>query len=623
LCQLVEGLPLGVELAAAQLGAFSVVEIVTAVESNLGRLSAALQNLPPRHHSIRAVFEYSWSRLTLAEQQSLAQLSVFRGGFSAEAAEAVAGANWERLLALVNKSLVRFGQARRYELHELLRQFAAEKLAGSSPNLAEDTRDRHCAYYLCLVAQRAADLEGQTMHQALNELRPEMDNLRQAWHWALRQGHFELLKNSLTALQQFYLRLGFIREGETIFRQAAERVEAQPSEGLTLSVLLGQLMLARLAFLFPLLQYDHIIELAQTVIRLGQQAGDAKLVVIALEQWSHSLFLQGRYAPAQCQLEQAQAQAQAAGLRLLEAQILGRLGKTWIYQGETAPAQRCYEQALALYRQLGQQRGEMSVLHDLGELYYEQGDYEQSKVCVEQELAFQREMGAPTDLSAALSNLGDIYLRLGMYTPAKRCYTESLQVADRLESPYDACFALDSLGLVAHYQDDDAGALTYLSRALAIAEAGAPRIQGYILTHLGLILLARGELSGAAEVYQQAVALRQSLGQTHFAMESRAGLAKARLVQGDLAQAQAEVSEILAYLETPHSLEQVEEPALVYLICYEVLTTVQDQRAEELRQAARSLIQTRAAKLRDEALRRSYLENIPFHRVLAIEPFSL
>jgi tetratricopeptide (TPR) repeat protein len=258
-------------------------------------------------------------------------------------------------------------------------------------------------------------------------------------------------------------------------------------------------------------------------------------------------------------------------------------------------------------------------LHDLGELYYEQGDYEQSKTCVEQELSFQRQRGVPADLSAALSNLGDIYLRLGLYTPAKKSYTESLQVAESLESPYDACFALDSLGLVAHYQGDDPGALVYLSRALAIAETGAPRIQGYILTHLGQIFLTRGELGRAAEVYEQAVAVRESLGQTHFAMESRAGLAKTLLTQKNLAQAQAEVAEILAYLETAHNLERVEEPALVYLICGEVLTAAQDQRAEELWQAARNLVQTRAAKIKDKALRCSYLENVPFHRGLAIE----
>ena len=122
-------MPLAVELAAGWVEMLSLADIAQEIQQSLDFLETDLQNVPSRHRSIQAVFESSWQQLDKTERDVLSKLSVFRGGFTREAAQAVAGANLRQLAQLVNKSLLQFGKEQnRYSIHELLRQFGAEKL---------------------------------------------------------------------------------------------------------------------------------------------------------------------------------------------------------------------------------------------------------------------------------------------------------------------------------------------------------------------------------------------------------------------------------------------------------------------------------------------------------------
>ena len=145
LCRLVEGMPLGIELAAAWVQTLSCQEIAQETERSLDFLAVSARDVPDRHRSIRAVFDHSWKLLSAEEQQVMRRLSVFRGGFRREAAEAVAEATLPLLSALIDKSLLRRTAANRYDLHELVRQYAEAKLQ-DIPQEFETTRDRHSAY---------------------------------------------------------------------------------------------------------------------------------------------------------------------------------------------------------------------------------------------------------------------------------------------------------------------------------------------------------------------------------------------------------------------------------------------------------------------------------------------
>jgi predicted ATPase len=142
ICQLLEGVPLGIELASAWVRVLSCERIAAEIQRDLDFLTTSLRDVPERHRSMRVVFDHSYARLSDTERDVFCKLSVFRGGFRQEAAEKVAGASLPILVALVDKSLLRQTSTGRYDAHELLRQYAAEKLH-ETPDVEERTRNLH------------------------------------------------------------------------------------------------------------------------------------------------------------------------------------------------------------------------------------------------------------------------------------------------------------------------------------------------------------------------------------------------------------------------------------------------------------------------------------------------
>jgi predicted ATPase/DNA-binding SARP family transcriptional activator len=186
ICQLAEGVPLAIELAASWLRVLSGPEILAELEQGLDFLTSSLQNVPARHRSLRAVFEHSWALLLPLEQSLFQRLSVFRGGFRREAAAAVVGASLLLLAGLADKSLLRRNAEGRYEVHELLRQYAEEHLRSTAGEF-EQVHDQHCRYYADLLAAYQPQLQGSgaELQAAMAALHAEQENVRAAWNWAV------------------------------------------------------------------------------------------------------------------------------------------------------------------------------------------------------------------------------------------------------------------------------------------------------------------------------------------------------------------------------------------------------------------------------------------------------
>lgn len=209
ICHLVQGMPLGLLLAAAWLELLSPAEIATEIEKSLDFLAADLVDLPPRQRSMLAVFQRSWEMMTVSEQGVLAKLSVFRGGFTREASEEVAGANLRILLALVNKSLLqRQQESGRYTMHELLRQFAAMKRRESDAK--DQTLLAHCRYFADLVPGEVR--RSLSFYPFLIRLRyaADRENFFRAWDYALAQGQSGELAHLARAVADFHWERGIV-----------------------------------------------------------------------------------------------------------------------------------------------------------------------------------------------------------------------------------------------------------------------------------------------------------------------------------------------------------------------------------------------------------------------------
>ncbi len=219
ICRLVDGMPLGIELAASWVSVLSCAEIADGIAGNIDFLATSMRDVPERHRSLRATIDQSWRLLTDEQRSAFSRLSVFRGSFDRSAAVAVTGADLRLLSELVAKSLLRRPDFGRFELHELLRQYAAEQLR-LSPREEADARERHARHYAAMLLERQAILMGPELAAARDELRGELDNLRAAAEWIVAEDDEHVALPALEAFYTFLWMHSWFEGGETLERLA-------------------------------------------------------------------------------------------------------------------------------------------------------------------------------------------------------------------------------------------------------------------------------------------------------------------------------------------------------------------------------------------------------------------
>ncbi len=192
-------------------------EVSEVSEQPIDFLSAGWADVPVRQRSMRAVFDHSWRLMRIREQALMQALSVFRGGFRAEAAYFVAGATLAEIRRLVEQSLVGRASGGSYGIHELLRQYAEERLA-RTPVAEREARDRHAAYYVHVLHRWFEDAKGPRQVAALSEMDGEIDNARAAWDWIVNQGDLAQMAQAVDGLCLYYIRRVRERGGGTCVR---------------------------------------------------------------------------------------------------------------------------------------------------------------------------------------------------------------------------------------------------------------------------------------------------------------------------------------------------------------------------------------------------------------------
>ncbi|MBK8022968.1 MAG: hypothetical protein IPK19_16465 [Chloroflexi bacterium] len=229
ICNLVGGMPLAIELAATWVDTLSPCEIADEIEQNLDILGANRRDTPNGQHSIRAAFDRSWAMLDSTQQAAFRRLSVFRGGFTREAGEAVAGVGLRNLQALVNKSLLRRNPAsNRYEFHELLRHYAMEQLEAAGE--ASQVYREHALHFASFMADRWPRLRDREQKSALHEVEADIENARAAWQYWVKDRNVEQLRQFLHTFWAVYEIRGWYITGVDLFEQAVIVVRALNTE---------------------------------------------------------------------------------------------------------------------------------------------------------------------------------------------------------------------------------------------------------------------------------------------------------------------------------------------------------------------------------------------------------
>jgi predicted ATPase/DNA-binding XRE family transcriptional regulator len=438
ICQLVEGLPLGLELAATWVNTLSCREIVEEIEHSLDFLTTTKRDVPERHRSLHAVFEYSWNLLSAEEQNTLMQLSAFQGGFRRAAAEHVAEATLSSLASLARKSFIRRSELNRYDQHELVRQYSAAHLH-EDPQNETSTRDRHARYYLALWAKNEHSLKSVGQREALRELLEEIDNFRAAWDWSLLRADFEALTSCLRAFLIVYDLRGWFAEGIERLEGMIHLPQVQPAA-------LGMASSMQGWFHFRRGQLQEALERFDTGLTVLRTLDDPKSLAEALTLSGPLMTSLGESEKALQRAEEGLSVARVSGDQWRVAHALMMKGGILAGWGKYEEAYASSEEALTLFRELGDIRMTVVTLNTLGFATRQLSRYAEARQFLQESLELIIPAEDPWTLGTAYGNLGMVELAQGNPSEARSLLQTSVSLFSELGMMEDVAFYLAYLG---------------------------------------------------------------------------------------------------------------------------------------------------------------------------------
>lgn len=612
ICHLVEGLPLGLELAATWVRDFSVQQIAESLAEDFALLETDLRDISPRHRNIAAVFEHSWALLTFDEQAALPQLAVFRGGFDLAAAKEVAGVSPLVLTRLRYKSLLRGSGDGRYTMHELLRQLAFRKL---NENLAvvEQTQTRHSHYFFDLLQTQAEHLNGIHAAQASAALQVELDNIRQAWRWAVATSAFEAIQHSASGLAAFFAHAGLASEGVQLLQMAIDSSETLHAE---LPDLLPYLLVKQLSVVDSKSTLDEMMPIIERTLLLTEQ--DPALSLLAAETylvWSGNLLLQlSDPKQARVYLNQAYDFASTTDDPEFLARFYCEFGRNYLYSGQFDEALDVLQKALTIFQSLGHLRGQALVYSRLAPAYAEGFRLGPGLYCDREALRLYLEVDDATKLCTAHHNLAESYVLLGAYEQASDHTLRSLEMSQQQGLTVDVINTRSLRALIL----DRLGQTQEAERQYQATIADQKALKLYFVLRYALLdwgdfQLRAGRLAEAEITFDEAIRLNADL--PHMLLTAQVKQAIVYLAQGKLEKALDLVQKAWPQLESKHGAG-LPFPLNTMYECYSIFQAWGDGRAEVALEMALDVLKRTAAEIDDPEMRASFLNKVPVNKQL-------
>ncbi|MEZ4662975.1 MAG: tetratricopeptide repeat protein [Caldilineaceae bacterium] len=509
ICHLVEGLPLAIELAAALARSRPLSTLVDELRDGFDVLATSLRDVPPRHRSLQIVFDMSWGTLTPVLQTRLARLSVFRGGFTAAAAQQITDTDTPQLAELGEKSLLTHDMVTdRFALHPVVRAYAAAKLSAVEPSVAElveapptPTVKKHIRYYLTLLAEHSDALQKESPQHAVAALEPDLENVRLAWQNGLAlsvpksweppgsSGNeseaepveavepmaelveaADLLYAALASLSVYYQLRGLAHEAEGVMQNTVRTAMTRGAAGYPLATRAG---LEQARFQNRLGRYRAAIETVETALRQAQQGADHWAEGMGHVLWGEALWRLGEYDAAKNKVKHAFSIAQEVDSTLLVGWCHHHLGVIDDLQGRFAEALAHLEQACAAWRAIENAQALSNSLNSRGLICYNKGDLVSAQQIMEQ----------------------------------------ALTICNQLDNRYLQSILLNNLSIIATQQRDYLSAHHYLQHGLQVATAnGDLAAQGYVRTNLGKNYRLLGKTELAVKSLEEGVQISESIG---------------------------------------------------------------------------------------------------------------
>ncbi|MBN1487856.1 MAG: tetratricopeptide repeat protein, partial [Anaerolineae bacterium] len=520
ICRLVEGIPLGIELAAAWTRLLSCAEIVSEIEQGIDFLSTTMRDLPARHQSLRAVFEHSWTLLSATDREQFCKLAIFRGGFTREAAREIANASLQDLSVLVDKSLLRRTWSGRYEMLVVLRQYAEEKLQ-ENPEVYVSVQALHSRYYVDYLVRLEPDLKGHKQVAALGALTADLENVRRAWHWILDNHRFDELRQCFNTLNLFYDIRSLPQEGFEVFALAAtalrQFVEQHSDVGDEIRALLGEMLSNQGRFAGRIYRYDVARDLLREGLGILEPLGASSALAFA-NLYALTALLFSTPQEQKAKLQKSVAIFRSLGDRWAEAITLSILGEyTYYWHAGFDVALNYMQQSLEITHDLGDRWGISKTLFAMGSILQAQGKRREAQECYAESLECRRALRDTWGIAITLDYMGYVTRRLGEYEKARELHTESLAISKDIGDYLGIGGSLDNLGLVAYDSGDYATAKDYFEKGLIYRRQVFETSDdvAYSLEHLGDVAAATGDYGTALDYYEQSLAIYSEIWASH------------------------------------------------------------------------------------------------------------
>lgn len=674
LCNLLGGMPLGIKLSAAWLRSLSCHRIVREIGRNLDFLSTRMRDIAPRQRSMRAVLNHVWELLTDDERAIFRSLAVFHGSFSHHAVTTVTRTPQRILDSLVTHSILQSQvvnrhapsnskesrpQEVRFSMHQLIRQFALEKLC-EVPEHYERISMAHCDYFVGFLKEQTALFSSFDEAVALAAIGTEDENIRAAWRWAVERFNPPALADILYGVSFYYQLKGPFQEAETRCRLAIENIEAQIEAGQVERTaalpVLGKLLAERARFLVHMSRNESAVDVVHEILRLNEELNEPELEAEALASLSRALFYMGDLDHAYDTAQEALELSRRIGMQTVELGSQSMIGFFHLQRNEYDLARGAYEQGIEIARLLKDRRSESTFLNNLGVIAVQQSAYRQATVFYEQALNLAVEIGDRPGEGHRLNNLGRIYseqrdfsraeahlrhalliareidykllesnvllswgrnaIYTGHWTQAATLLEDSLAIKRRISDLHGEGEVLTYLGLLHHLQGDQATALERSRLGLKVArDADSTFVVHFAQNNIGLALSELSQFDAATEVFQFSLAGRMALGHLNLSLEPRAGLINIALQKQRPADAEEHVEAIVTHLEEG-TLDGTDQPFRIFWICYQALLSTNPLLAKQVLLKAKSELSVCADKIAASEMRRSFLQNITFHRFL-------
>jgi predicted ATPase/DNA-binding SARP family transcriptional activator/predicted negative regulator of RcsB-dependent stress response len=526
LCQLVAGVPLAIKLAAAWLRAMLLEQIVAEVKQGLAILATQMRDVPPRQRSLQAVFDTTWAQLSAEEQRVFTAVSIFRGGFTAAAAQTITQATPYLLAGLIDRGLLQL-DGTQYRLHELTRQYA---IAKRDPTVAERLQTVHTQYYAQQLADLTPDLFGAKQKQAYAAIEQAIANIRLAWQQAVQALDIDSLLAMVEPVYGFYLKQGWVAEGSEMFASAVAALNGRRDEQSLL--LMGLLQTRRGALNGRIGQFDEAEAALRQGTDIAQIVEEPRLITFALLELGSLQRDRSQFAEARRYFQESLNIAREMGDEATIAWAMERLGSAIWDMGSHTEAEALLQQALVLLRQQKNLGQIGRALNSLGNVLMSKGRNETAVAHFEEALTIFRELEDWLMLDTVLINLGMVTNALEDYAQSRRYYEESLGICRYIGDEVGVAYCLTGIGTAALAEKDWLGARRLIEQSLSVnRELGRERYVGINLNLLGDIEREEGKETAARQKFEESLAVFTRINHPWGIVTSHLRLGQLALVQ--------------------------------------------------------------------------------------------